>query len=79
MHDDLQSSGHGKTVFYVEVSSITSIQLGLVSVIWNSGVSALQGFLRYGSLLRSDRDLNNCLLYHVEGCLLSGVPCTLTG
>ena len=54
--------------------SIVCIQLGLqkLSVIRSSGVSTIQGLLKYRSEWRDFRDFQNCSLY--RGCpLLKGV------
>ena len=47
------------------------VRKSLVSVIWNSGVSAVEGFLMYWSLWRYGPDIQ---VSAIEGCLLSGVP-----
>ena len=54
--------------------SIVCVQLGpqKLSVIQGSGVSAIQGLLKYSSEWKDSRDFENCPLY--RGCpLLRGV------
>ena len=50
--------------------SIVSVQLGLrkVCIIRSSGVSAIQGVVKYRSEWKGSRDFQNCPLY--RGCLL---------
>ena len=54
--------------------STVCLQLGprKLSVIRTSGVSAIQGLLKYWSERKDSRDFQNCPLY--RGCPLSGVP-----
>ena len=50
--------------------NIVGVQLGLqkLSVIWSSGVSAIQLLLKYKSEWEDSRDFQTCSLY--RGCLL---------
>ena len=54
----------GKTVCCAGLFTIARMHLGvgLLSVIWSSGVSAIQGFKRILSLLSDCRDFENCPL-----------------
>ena len=48
--------------------SIACVQLGpqKLSIIWSSGVSTIQGLLKYWSDWKDSWDFQNCLLYHVR-------------
>ena len=42
-----------------------------MSVIWGSGMSAIQGLLKYWSEWKDSRDFQNCPFQVYRGCLLS--------